>query len=118
MFGLYEYCVMPFGLTNAPACFQHLMDDIFRCLIGKFVVVHFDDILVYSEEELTHTEHVRTVLLRLRENGLYAKSEKCCFHTGEVDFLGYRISHKSLKMDPVRVATIESWPEPKNIKEL
>src|SRR5690349_1843571 len=79
-FGLFEYLVMPFGLTNAPACFQHLMNDIFRDLIGKFVVIYLDDILIYSTNESEHISHVRTVLSILRANGLYAKFEKYAFH--------------------------------------
>ena len=64
-FGHYEYMVMPFGLTNAPAIFQSMMDRIFRDLIGVYVVVYLDDILIYSDNEEEHEEHVREVFRRL-----------------------------------------------------
>ena len=76
---LYEYLVMSFGLTNAPAYFMFLMNTIFMLELDKFMVVFIDDILVYSENEEEHEEHLRIVLTRLRDHKLYAKFSKCKF---------------------------------------
>jgi hypothetical protein len=78
-YGLYEYLVMSFGLTNAPAHFMYLMNSVFMRELDKFVGIFIDDILIYSENEEEHAEHLRIVVSRLREHKLYAKFSKCEF---------------------------------------
>ncbi|KAJ1039717.1 hypothetical protein NDA10_003137 [Ustilago hordei] len=77
--GLYEYLVMPFGLANAPAHFQSFINDIFRDIIGVYVVVYLDDFLIFSDTEEVHVKHVTEVLTRLRSNRLFAKLSKSHF---------------------------------------
>lgn len=62
--GHYEYLVMPFGLVNSPSVFQSFVNDIFRDLLNRIVIVYIDDILVYSDTLEEHIHHVRTVLKR------------------------------------------------------
>jgi hypothetical protein len=70
---------MSFGLTNAPAYFIYLMNSVFMDYLDKFVVVFIDDILIHSQNEQEHEEHLRKVLQRLRDCQLYAKLSKCEF---------------------------------------
>jgi hypothetical protein len=78
-YGLYEYTVMSFGLMNAPTFFMYLMNSMLMDYLDKFVVVFIDDILIYSQNEEGHEEHLKVVLQRLREHQLYAKLSKCEF---------------------------------------
>ena len=78
-YGHYEFLVLSFGLTKTPAMFVDLMNKIFQDYLDKFVIVFIDDVLVYSQSESQHEQHLRLVLQRLREHQLYAKFSKCEF---------------------------------------
>jgi hypothetical protein len=115
-YGLYEFTVMSFGLTNAPAYFMYLMNSVFMDYLDKFIVVFIDDILVYSQNEQEHEEHLRKVLQRLRDCQLYAKLSKCEFWINEVLFLDHIINRERLAVDPKKVAAILDWKAPKDVR--
>ena len=117
-YGHYEFRVMPFGLTNAPATFQSLMNDVFRDLLDKCVIVYLDDILIYSKNPKEHEANVREVLNRLRKYKLYAKGSKCSFNVTEVEYLGHIINEHGVKPNPKLVETIITFPQPVMVKQL
>ena len=117
-YGSFEYLVMPFGRTNSQATFQHFMNDIFRDMADIFVIVCLDNILVFSDNEEDHKDHVRRVLQHLREHNLHAKLGKCTFHTDTIEYLGFIVSPAVLTMDPEKTKVVHDWPVPKNVKDI
>jgi len=117
-YGSYEWLVMPFGLTNAPAAFQQFVNTIFADMLDVCVIVYLDDILIYSEDMESHQQHVWEVLRQLQLHGLFAKLEKCEFHSDSVEYLGYCLSPDGLTMSLDKIQTISDWPEPRKVKDI
>ncbi|KAG5721583.1 hypothetical protein E4T56_gene12884 [Termitomyces sp. T112] len=117
--GLFEPLVMFFGLTNDPAIFQTMMNNIFHDLIVEGVVcMYLNDILIYTKTLEEHCQVTCIVLELLHQHQLYLKPEKCEFEQTKVEYLGLIISHGLAKMDPIKVAGVAEWPEPRKKKEV
>ena len=116
--GHYEWLVMPFGLTNAPATFQNLMNQIFHDALRKYVLVFFDDILIYSSTWNEHLTHLENVLRVIQQHVLFVKLSKCSFGVLEIEYLGHIVSGQGVSMDNSKVQAILQWPPPNNVKQL
>jgi hypothetical protein len=110
--------VMPFGLTNAPATFQALINDVLRPYLRRFVLIFFDDILIYSTSWAEHLQHIAIVFNELRAHRLHLKRSKCSFRTASVAYLSHVISTDRVAMDADKVAAVAAWPMPHSPRAL
>ena len=94
------------------------MNDIFSNLLDVCVVIYLDNILIYSNNMSKHYWHVKEILKHLCKAGLYAKAERCKFHSRSVEYLGYILSPSGLTMSNNKVKIIQDWLEPKKVKDI
>jgi len=116
--GHFEFLVMPFGLSNALATFQALMNDVLRPYLQRFVLVFFDDILIYSSSWSEHLQHVNIVLNALWAHHLHLKRSKCSFGASFVAYLGHIIAEGGVAMDADKVAAVAAWPPSRSARGL
>jgi hypothetical protein len=116
--GHFEFVVMLFGLTNAPATFQALMNNVLCPYLCRFVLVFFDDILIYSTSWAEHLQHITIVFNELRAHRLHLKLSKCSFETASVAYLGHVISVDGVAMDTDKVAAVVARPMPHSLRAL
>lgn len=109
-FGLWEFLRMPFGLKNAAQTFQRLMDGIFQGL--DFVFVYLDDILIASQTETQHLNHLQQVFQLLSSNGLIINKDKCEFGVEALNYLGHHLTKSGIQPLASRVQAIVEFPTP------
>jgi hypothetical protein len=109
---------MSFGLTNAPSNFMRLMNEVLCAFIRKFVVICFDDILIYSKSIDEHIDHLRAIFNALCDIHLFGNLEKCTFCTDRVSFLGYVVTPQGIEVNHANVEAIYGWPIPKNLSQV
>ena len=109
---------MPFSLTNAPTTFQSLMNDIFKGALRRFVLVFFEDILIFSSSWKDHLSHLEFVLNKLKHHQLFARFSKCSFGVIEIDYLGHMLLGAGVAMETTKLQAMIDWPLPTSLKKL
>ena len=117
-FGLCEFLVMPFGLTNAPATFQRYINNTLRPYLDLFCTAYLDDVIIYSDTQEEHDEHVGLVLELLTGARLHTKPQKCEFGKTSTEYLGVLITPNGIEMDPKNVSAVRDWPIPSELRDV
>ena len=116
--GQYQWKVLPYGLTNSPVTFMHAMHEVLRKHLFKSCVDYVDDIIVYSNSMAEHLVDLKEILQCLAKAGLKLKPHKCKFAASEVKYLGHLVSHKGIRPNPEKTAIIDTFPVPKDEKQV
>lgn len=114
----YEYRVMLFSLCNAPSTFQEAMNNLLTSFMRCFIVVFFDDILVYSDSLSSHIQHLETIFQMLLQGQFYLKRTKGLFVQTQLEYLGHIVSGKGVESEPSKIRAMVQWPTPTSSKEL
>ncbi|GJP83339.1 hypothetical protein CLOP_g13504 [Closterium sp. NIES-67] len=109
---------MPFGSINAPSTFQMTMNEVFRSLLDKCIIVYLDDILMYSKTREQHLKDLEAFFTLCDQHRLITKGSKCEFLKEELEFLGHIISTEGVHVDPKKIEAVRTWKTPENVKEL
>jgi hypothetical protein len=107
----YEYRVMSFELANAFVTFQSYINFALRKFLDVFVIIYLNDILIYSQNEEEHTNHVRFVLKEFKKYKLFAKLSKCDFDLKEIDYLKFIVEINDIRMNFAKIAIVKKWIE-------
>jgi hypothetical protein len=109
---------MPFGLCNASSSFQATMNAFFKSELCKFVLVFFDDILIYSRLWEVHLKHIKVVFKILQSQHFFLNTPSVHSSKLRWNFLGHFISNEGVQVNESKIATMKNWPRPDNVTKL
>lgn len=110
--------VMSFGLMNGPATIQSLMNEVFQSFLRKFVLVFFDEILIFSSTMEEHVIHVEEVFKVIEKHKLFANRKMFAFGQQQVEYLGHCISEHGVSTDPQKIESVVKWPTPRVVRDV
>ncbi|GFY18943.1 retrovirus-related Pol polyprotein from transposon 297 [Trichonephila clavipes] len=116
--GTYAISKMPFGLSGADPNFQKAIDIIFKPVIGKFVSVYMDDVIISSPSFTQHVKNLKEVFRLLHEVGLTLNKDNCKFGCEELKYFGLIINKQEIKTDEAKVQAIVEMKPPRTSKEV
>jgi hypothetical protein len=115
--GTYRHTRLPMGHCNSSQIFMSTMNNLFRKLLYKNVLIYLDDILIFSSSLEEHMEVLQKVFDILRKADLKLKAIKCRFALKKIKFVGHIISEEGILPDPNKLQAVEKFPVPKNLKQ-
>jgi hypothetical protein len=117
-FDVYKYRILSFELCNESVTYQHYMNDVFFDYLDEFVSVYINDILIYSNSKVEHTEHVKKILQRLRDAELQTDIDKCEFFVHEIKYLRLIMRRDEIRMNSKKIEIILQWSTLENLKQI
>ena len=104
---------MFFGFSNISACFQSYINKMLTEKFDIFVVVHLDDILIYTKNlDQPYIDAVKWILKQLWKHGFYANLKKCQFYKDEIHFLSFVVLAQGIKIEEEKIEAVKVWPKP------
>jgi hypothetical protein len=116
--GTFVWKTTAMGIRTAAAAFQRLAQECLQPYLNIFATCYQDDVIIYSKTADEHLEHLRLVLDRLIEYNLKLKPSKCEFAVRTCKILGFIVSGDGIQVDPDKIAAVQRYKEPKNVKEV
>src|SRR5215208_3403415 len=109
---------MPFRLCNTFSTFQRFMDRAFQKQVDAICLIYMNDIIIFSPDLASHVKHIEAMMTVMRDNNIYANSEKCSLLKKEIKFLGHKVSAEGIEINPDKMKALRELASPKNLKEL
>ena len=111
---LYQFCRVPFGVTNGVACFQRTMDSLIKQHNLQGTHAYVDNIIIVGNTQKEHDENLEKFRKIARVHNLTFNEAKSILSTTSIDFLGYTITHGTIKPDSERLRPLKELPFPKD----
>lgn len=106
------------GISNAPSSFEILMNRVCKEHIRKFILVLFDNILVFNKSLTEHLVHLRMTFKLLMKHKMCVRQAKNIFGVSTVKYFVHVISNKGVAIDPKKISVVGQWSLSKNLREL
>ena len=116
--GNYHYKVMPFSLKKAGSTYQRMMTRMFESQLRKSIEAYIDDMVLKSKVASKHVRDLRDIFEILKRHRLRLNASKCSSGVGLGKFLGYRVTHRGIEVNPDQIRVVNSLRPPRNPKEV
>ena len=115
---LFQYCRMPFGVTNRVSTFQRIIDNLIEKYKLKKTYADLDNVTVTGRDKDEHNKNLKALLNAASSEGFTLNEKKFVYSATELDLLGYKVFHNTIKPDPARLQPLINLPVPSTKKEL